>query len=229
MLLPGFGEVELPNLVRAGFAVVLTILLFPGITPLIPVPPLTEWSAFGMVAAEAITGLWLGWLTRVLIQALPVAGQIIASVIGMANILQPDPGLGPQTSAISRLLALAAPVLILSTGLYQLPISAVAGSFRLIAPGTLLPASDTAEQVTGVVAEAFALALRLAAPFVLAATLWQVALGILARLVPQLQIYFAAMPGQILGGITLLGLLGGALLSAWQEHVYAEFQHLPGL
>jgi flagellar biosynthetic protein FliR len=62
-----------------------------------------------------------------------------------------------------------------------------------------------------------------------AAIVWQVGLGLIARLVPQLPIYFAAMPGQILGGLVLLGLLAAATLAAWQAHLDGVFRALPGL
>ena len=96
-------------------------------------------------------------------------------------------------------------------------------------PGALLPSADTAEQVTGAVSDAFALAVRLAAPFMLAAILWHVVMGLLARLVPRLQIYFAAMPGQIIGGLALLILLATALLTSWHAALRAGLLALPGL
>lgn len=229
MLLPGIGEAALPSTIRAGFTLALVAVLLPVVAPLIPPAPDDVWRGLGMVGAEIVTGLWLGWITRLLLLALPVAGQIAADMIGISNVLQPDPALGPQTAALSQALELAGPVLLLATGLYRLPLAALAGSYQLIPPGTLLPVSDTAEQVTGAVSESFALALQLASPFLLAGIVWQVALGLLARLVPQLQVYFAALPGQILGGVVLLGLLGTALLAAWQAHVQTAFAVLPGL
>ena len=189
MLLPGLGEAELPSVVRAGLAVALTALLLPGIGPAVPVPPADPLVGAGMVAAELVTGLWLGWLARLLVQALPIAGQIVSYMLGLSNVLQPDPVLGAQSTALARLLGLAAPVLLLASGLYALPIAALAGSYRLIAPGALLPSGDASESVVQGVAQAFALALRLAAPFVLASIVWQIALALLARLVPRLQVY----------------------------------------
>ena len=229
MLLPGIGEAELPASIRAGFAVALAALLLPVVITLMPAAPDSGWRALGMVGAEIVTGLWLGWLTRLLLLALPVAGQIAASMIGLANVLQPDPALGPQTTALSRALSLAAPVAILAAGLHALPLAALAGSYRLIPPGQLLPAADTAEQVTAAVATAFALALQLAAPFVLAGIVWHLASGLLARLVPNLQVYFASIPGQIIGGIFLLAALSATMLTMWQEQVGAALAALPGL
>ena len=229
MLLPGIGEVELPATIRAGFAVTLTVVLLPVIAPLIPPAPDNIWRCVGMVAAEVLTGLWFGWLTRLLMLALPVAGQIIASVMGQTNVLQPDPALGPQTPVLSSALAMAATVLVLATGLHAMPFMALAGSYDLIPAGTLLPAADTAAQVTRALSEAFALALRLASPFVLASLVWQTGLGVLSRLVPQLHVYFAAMPGEILSGFLLLAVLGTSLFAVWQDYVQAHFAALPGM
>jgi flagellar biosynthesis protein FliR len=120
-------------------------------------------------------------------------------------------------------------VLILRTGLHTLPFAALAGTYDVIPAGKFLPAADTADQVTRALADAFALALRLASPFVLASLVWQTGLGVLTRLVPQLHVFFAAMPGQILAGILLLALLAGGMFGALQQHLQERFLALPGL
>lgn len=227
MLLPGIGEMEVPMPVRAGFALALTVLLLPVLAGMIPAAPVDVLGSALMVVAEIMTGLWLGWITRLVLLALPLAGQIAASMLGIANVLQPNAALGGQSTALSHLMGLAAPVAVLSSGLYVLPLTALEGSYHLIAPGSLLPAADSAMSAIDAVGGCFAVSLRLAAPFVLAGIVWQVALGLLARLVPQLQVYFAALPGQILGGVLLLAALSAPLLTAWQDHAAASFAALP--
>ncbi len=229
MMLPGIGEAELPGTVRLGFTLALTVLLLPVLAPLLPAVPDSTWAVFAMVAAEIATGLWLGWLARLVVLALPIAGQFIASQVGLASVIQPDPDLGPQSTALARLFSLAAPLVILTSGLYALPLTALAGSYRLIAPGALLPVADSTQTVLRAVAEAFALSLRLAAPFIVAGLLWQGALGLLARLVPNLQVFAASIPGQILGGLVLLFLFTAGLVAAWQDEVHTVFTLLPGL
>jgi flagellar biosynthetic protein FliR len=229
MLLPGVGEAELPMTVRAGTALALTFLLLPGLQLLLPEAPADPVVAAAMTAAEIVTGLWMGWLARLLVQGLPMAGQIVSFMLGVSNVLQPDPVLGAQASVIARLFGLAAPLLLLVTGLYAVPLAGLAGSFRLIPPGRLLPAADTAETVVAAVAGAFALAVRLAAPFIVASIVWQVGTGLVARLVPRLQVYMAAMPGQIFGGLLLLGALAGVLASAWLDAARDVLAHFPGI
>jgi len=89
MLLPGLGEAEPPAMLRLGLALGVTTLLVPGIEPLIPPVPEAGLQAAFMVAAEVITGLWLGWLARLLALALPVAGQFIAYMLGSTTFCSP--------------------------------------------------------------------------------------------------------------------------------------------
>ena len=227
-LLPGLGETAPPAMLRAGLALCIALLLLPGLLPDLPQPPDSGAQAGLMVAAEVVTGVWFGWLARLLVLALPMAAQLIAYMIGVSNVLQTDPTLGPQTTAIAGLFQAAAPLLILLTGLYQLPLAGLEGLYRLIPAGSMLPPADSLQTVLRSVADGFTLALRLASPFVLASLVWHVATGLMARFLPRLQIYFVAVPGQILGGLLLLASLSGALLSAWLEATRGGFGALPG-
>ena len=229
MLMPGLGEAEPPSVVRAGLAVALSLLLLPAVAPLIPAMPEARLTSAGMVMAELLVGAMLGWLARLPALALGMAGAVTSYMLGLSNVVQSDPALGGQSSALGRLFGLAAPVLVLSTGLYALPLRALGGSYHVVAPGSLLPAGPVAESVTTAVSVCFGMAVQLAAPFILAGLIWQAALGLLARLAPQLQINAAATPGQIIGGLALLGLLGSRILAAWLDGMSTAWSSLPGL
>lgn len=228
MLLPGFGETEIPPMVRAGLTLALALLLLPALLPTLPAEPATPVALLGLLAGELLIGAWLGWLARLAVFAFGMAGQIVAYMMGLSSVLAPDPALGGQSTALERLFSLTGVLLVLGTGLYALPLRALAGTYTVLAPGKLIAADDGLSLIATAVADSFALALRLAAPFVLVGTIWQIALGFLARLVPRLQVYFIAMPGQILGGFLLLGLLSAALLAAWHDAVEQAFTRLPG-
>ena len=165
-----------------------------------PQVPEASPQAVAMVASEVVTGLWFGWLARVTALALPAAAQFIAYLMGLTSVLQPDPTLGPQTTALAGLANITAPLILLVSGLYALPLEALSGLYQLIPPGTPLPASSSADLAVHVVTQAFALSVRLASPFIVAGIIWHVTIGLIARLVPRIQIYFVSMPGQILGG-----------------------------
>ena len=229
MLLPGLGEAEPPPIVRAGLALAITVLLVPAVAPLVPAVPEIGVGGAAMVAAELLVGAVLGWMARLPALALGMAGAVVSYMLGLSSVVQQDPALGGQSAAMARLFGLVAPVLILSGGLYALPLQALAGSYQLVPPGSVMPAGPLAEGVAGALVECFSLAIRLSAPFLLAGTVFQVALGLLARLVPQLQVYTVTAPGQILGGLVLLGLLGSRILGAWTEAVGTAWSTLPGL
>lgn len=227
-LLPGLGEATLPATVKAGMVLTLTILLLPIVEPLLPPRPQNEAALGLLVMTELANGMWFGWLARVLTISLPLAGQFIADFAGLANVLLPNPELGPQTTAIAQLYDIAVPALILSSGLYTELISALVGFYRLIPPGTLAWVPDSAATTVSVVAHSFDLALRLAAPFILAAIAWHVAIGLIARLVPRLQIFFVALPGQIGLGLLLLAAVAAPTIGAWIAAMHVGFSSLPG-
>ncbi len=226
MLLPALGEAEPPAMLRIGLSLGLVALVLPGVG--IVRPPEDAWHMVAMIGAELWCGGLLGWLARVIALSLSMAGQIISFMLGLSSVIQPDAALG-QSSALMRMFALIAPVLVLSTGLWVLPIGALAGSYTLVPPGAWLPMADSAQAVVNSVADGFVLSMRLAAPFVFASVVWHVALGLTARLVPHIQIYFAAVPGQVVGGLVLLGILASGMLEAWTEAARTGFSALPGL
>jgi flagellar biosynthesis protein FliR len=227
-LLPGLGEAVAPAIVRIGLALSITVLLMPELQPTMPPVPAAGVSLGLMVAGEVITGLWFGWVTRMIVLALPICAQFIGYMIGLSSVLQPDAELGAQSGALGKLFELAAPVVILVSGLYRLPLTALAGLFQLIPPGHLLPVADSTEIAIRAVSTGFSLALQLAAPFVVIAIVWHIAMGLVARIVSRMQIYFVSMPGQIMTGLAVLTITGSAMILAWREGAQAYFIGLPG-
>jgi hypothetical protein len=126
MLLPGLGEEGPPGMVRVGIAGAIAVLLVPVVAPQLPPPPDDFLRLVALLCGELLAGGFLGWLARLVALSLPAAGQIISLATGMSSVLQPDANFGAQTSGIGRLFGAAAPVLILTSGLYALPLSALA-------------------------------------------------------------------------------------------------------
>lgn len=228
MLLPGFGEAEVPPTVRLLLALALALLLLPLLSA--ELPPLPEQPAemLRLLLLETLVGLWLGGLARLAVLALAMAGQAVALMLGLSSVLVQDPSLGQGGTALSRLFGLLAAVFVLASGLYALPVAALAASYGVLPAGQPFPAGLAAEALAAAGADSLALALRLAAPFVLAAVLFNLALGLLARLAPQVQVYFVAVPAQILGGLALLGLLAAPLLALVAAALAGAFARLPG-
>ena len=227
-LLPGLGESVVPAMVRVAIAMCITVLLLPALQPLMPPVPESGLAMGLMIVAEVVTGLWFGWLARMIMLALPSGAQFVAYFLGISSVLQPDAELGAQSTALSKLFELGAPVLILASGFYTLPLKALVGLFQLIPPGQMLPSGDGLQAAVQAVGTAFGLALKVASPFVVASILWHFSVGLVSRVVSRMQICFVALPGQILGGLVLLAVAVGAMTVAWQDGVGPFLSELPG-
>ena len=145
---PGLGENEIPATVRIALAVVLAAMVYPLLRTNLPSLPDTVTGLIGPMGIEILVGAWLGFITRVLVTALAMAGDIVSYMVGLSSVLQLDPSLGAQVPALQRMLGLAAVVLLFASGLYVLPIEAVIGSYQLIPPGGDFDAGGAADLVT---------------------------------------------------------------------------------
>jgi flagellar biosynthetic protein FliR len=228
MLLPGLGEAEVPATLRLALALGLVLVLLPVVSPGLPAMPGDVPGLAFLLLAEIGIGLWIGLLARFLAMALAQAGQVVALLIGLASPLQGDMVLGASATALARMFALATAALVLATGLYEIPLRALVESYAVLPAGMGLPGGAAAETLARKAADSLALALQLAAPFVLAAILFNAGLGLIARLAPQAQVFVVAAPVQILGGFLLIILLLPAILAVWQGAMVQGFQRLPG-
>lgn len=229
MLLPGLGEADVPAPVRLGVALALVAALFPALAPALPPTPDAAAEAVRLVALEVVTGFWLAGLARLLATALGLGLQLGGSLLGLANVLVPDAALGAGASALGRLGSLAVAVLVLSTGLYALPLRALAESYALLPPGAPWPAGAAAEEIAAAGAACLSLALRLAGPFVVAAVMLNLALALISRVAPQLPVFVLGMPAASLAAFVLLALLAPLLLPVFAEALRAGWATLPGL
>jgi flagellar biosynthetic protein FliR len=226
---PGLGENDIPATIRIALAVVLSVLVFPLLRDRLPAVPDAVPGLIGLLVLEIIVGAWLGFLTRVWVMALAIAGDIISLMVGLSSVLQIDPSIGIQVPALQRLMALAAIALLFVSGLYLLPIQAVVGSYDVIAPGSAFDAGGAAQMAIRAVAGSFSLALRLAAPFVITCIVWQAALGFVSRLVPNIHVHVISAPAQILSGLALLSVAIAVLFATWSAEMRQAFLSLPGL
>ncbi len=225
---PGLGEAEVPGTIRIVLPVLLSALTYPLLQNRLPPLPEGIPTLIGFLGLEVIIGAWLGFMARVLVMALAIAGDILSLMVGLSSVLQIDPSAGTQVPALHRMLALAAVALLFASGLYVLPIQAVIGSYDIITPGATLDTGGTAQLVTRAVAASYGLALRLAAPFIIICLVWQAALGFITRLVPNIHVHVVSAPAQILGGLTLLAVAIGLVFANWSAEMRQALSTLPG-
>ncbi|HEX2582429.1 MAG TPA: flagellar biosynthetic protein FliR [Dongiaceae bacterium] len=202
MLTPGLGEATIPARLRLVFALIASISIQPLVLAAGAVPE--HGMLIRFIIAELTAGLFLGALTRIYLLALDMVGSFMATQMGLSNALVNDPITAQQSAALTNLLGLAAVALIFAAGLDREFLEAFVGSYTLIPTGTFRPDSDAMQLFLRVLRQAMGLALQLSAPFALYGTLFFATLGILSRLMPQLQVFFIAVPLQLLAGTALL-------------------------
>jgi flagellar biosynthetic protein FliR len=206
ILLPGFGEAYVPARIRLVFALMVSLALLPMLASRIPVLPADLDRFVALLATEIGIGLFFGSLCRIVLMAIIGAGSLIALQTGIANALSTDPATAQQASVSSNFIVAVALVLIFSTGLDHTTLRALVGTYAVMPPGQLPPMGDFANFLSRTVADSFSLSLQMAAPFLVYGMIFFAAMGVLARLMPALQVFFVAMPLQLLGGLGLLAI-----------------------
>lgn len=220
MLLPAIGESTVPARIRLGLALMLTLVLYPLVTKLYPGGLARNFpAALVLLTGELVIGLFLGMATRLLLAGAQVAGTTIATQLGLGFAMTVDPTQGQQGMLVGNFLALLAVTLILSTDLHHVSLYAVADSFARFPPGQWIPSGDFAEVTVKLVAESFKVGVQVSAPFLAFGLIFNLGLGMLQKMMPQFQIYFAAMPLSIGVGLLLFGLVLTATMAWYTDHV----------
>lgn len=221
MLLPGFGEAYVPQRVRLVFAVVVSLVLMPMVADRLPAMP----AAFDRFAAYLLTeigiGLFFGMIARLILLGTQTAGSVIALQIGLASALVSDPTTQQQAAVTGNFLIALTVVLIFATGLDHMALKGMVGTYGIFAPGMLPPMADVANHGARIVSDSFAVGIQMATPFLVYGIVFAVALGLLARLMPTLQVFFIAMPAQIMAGLGLMAVSLTAMM-LWFLNSYEE-------
>lgn len=203
MILPGFAEGFVFPRARLGFALILAVALAPIAAPALPELPSSSIAALLIVGREVLVGLALGGIVRFLISAMTVAGAIVATQTGLATAAMFDPAQGDQIAVVGRFLSLLAIVALFAADLHYPMLAALADSYLLLPPLALPPVGDIAALALDWFAAAFAVATQLAAPLVIGGVVFYLGLGTLARLMPQVPVFFVIIPVQLGAGIAL--------------------------
>jgi len=214
MLLPGFGEPSIPARVRLAFALALAMAIAPGLAGHIPQPASTALGMGGQIGLETLIGLIFGGAARMLMSALASAGQIAGTEIGIAFAQITDPTINQSGAIISVFLSVMGVALIFATGLDHMFLRGVAGSYDLLALGARAPVGDAAQLALDTASTSFRVGFQIAMPVLAAGMIFRVGLAVLARLIPQIQVFFVVLPLQVMGGFAVfaLGLSAGMLM-----------------
>lgn len=218
-LFPVFGEKSVPQRVRLVLAMAFTLVVLPAVAPQIR-PALEQVKAPAtLFFTEAIAGLAIGAVIRLFVMALQIAGSMAAQATSLAQIFG-GMGADPQP-AIGHVLLTAGLALAVMMGLHVRLTEMLILSYDIFPVGALPGGEIVSSWGLEHVARAFAFAFSLAAPFVVASLVYNVALGVINRAMPQLMVAFVGAPAITAGGLILLLLAAPLLLSLWGDALAA--------
>jgi|TARA_R100000149_G_scaffold61794_1_gene31347 flagellar biosynthetic protein FliR len=221
MLLPGLGETYVPPRIRLSLALVITLVVWPIAAPVLPALPESVGGMAGWVIREVATGLMIGAILRAFMTALATAGEVVSlqttlSFAQSTNPMQAQPG-----STLSAFLTLLGVTLLFATNTHHLFLAGLAGSYELIAPVRPLITADFVELAVRTLADSFMLGIQLAAPVIVFAIIFNLASGLVGRVMPQFQVFFATAPLSILLGLSIftlsLGVVGTIFIDRYRS------------
>jgi flagellar biosynthetic protein FliR len=203
-MMPGLSGGYVPARIRLLFAIMVTLLLLPLVKDMLPAQPDHVLDLAWLLISEVLIGGFFGALIQIVMAALELAGNMISTATGLASALTDDPITQEQSAIVIGLLNLIAVAVIFISGAHHFMIMAIIDSYSLFAPNATLFTKDMLSMVATLLDEAFYMGIRLAAPFLVFEMVFQIASGVLARLSPQLNVFFVVLPAQIILGISIL-------------------------
>jgi flagellar biosynthetic protein FliR len=215
MLLPGLGEITIPMRVRLVVALALTAVLFPLHRAAFQINLQSPGPVVMLLGQELLIGAVLGLTARLAISALQVAGSIVAQQLGLGFVTAVDPTQGQQGVIVGNFLTVLGITLLFATDLHHLLIAALHDSYALFRPGELPPTGDVAAVTVRTIGSAFRIGVQLSAPFLVFGLVFNLSLGVLSRLMPQMQVFFIGLPLSILLGFVVLLLVVGAMMGTF--------------
>jgi flagellar biosynthesis protein FliR len=200
---PLLGHALVPVRIRAGLAALLALAITPALPP--ATPPETLWSLAGALAVESALGTVLGLVVQFIIAGVELGGQLagIQMGFGIANLI--DPQAEAQVTIVAQWQQVLALLVFLALDVHHLLIRAVLESFRTAPAGAVVPDGLGLRGAVALAGELFTVGVRIAAPVVVALLLTNAALGVLARTIPQLNVFVVGFPVNVGVGLVMLG------------------------
>jgi flagellar biosynthetic protein FliR len=214
-IMPGIGDSFVTPRIRIFIALSMSLVLAPIVYPYLPnpIPPVTMLAV--LIGMEFIVGLFIGTIARIFMSALDTAGMIMSMQSGLGNAQLFNPAFMSQGSLLGALLSISGVVLIFVTNLHHLLFLGLVGSYEMFPVGEVPDSGSMAELVTSAVASSFLIGVQISSPFLVVGLLMYIGMGVLTRLMPQVQIFMVAIPLQIAVSLITLALVVSAGLLFW--------------
>jgi flagellar biosynthesis protein FliR len=226
MVLPALGQSNIPVRIKIAIAVLLTLIILPLHRTAYTIDMSSMTPLLVSMLHEIIIGVVLGATAQVAMSALQVAGSVIAQQLGLGFVTAVDPTQGQQGVVIGNFLTMLGVTLLFATDSHHLIIAALNDSYTIFAPGDLVPSGDVAELATRAFSAAFKIGMQLSAPFLVFGLVFNIGLGVLARLMPQMQVYFVGVPLSILTGFLIFAAVLAAMMGTFLDYFVSVMHDL---
>jgi flagellar biosynthetic protein FliR len=207
MIMPGIGDSLVPANIRLYIALGLSLVVAPLIRPYIPVPLPAFAIMASLIVMEFVTGLFIGTIARILMMALDTAGMLVSLASGVSNAQVFNPSLAVQGSVFGAFFSMAGVTLLFVTNMHHLLIYGLVESYELFPIGGVPEAGSMAELMARAVSASFLTAVQITVPFIVVSLLLYIGMGVLSRLMPQVQVFILALPVQILLAFVTLAIV----------------------
>lgn len=204
MLMPGFMTSYINMRYRLSIALGISVVLYPFLADSLPPPPTDFLAHIKIYMYEITYGVFFGLIMQFAFTALNLAGNFAGTAIGFSNAQLFDPSTQSQSLVLESFFSITALTVIFVTDLHHTMISAVISSYELFPVAAQFPSDDMANYLAKSLAESFMTGFRLASPFIAFTLIFYSGMGLISRLMPQLNIFFLSLPLQLYLGIGLL-------------------------
>lgn len=217
---PIFNNAAMPVRIRlaAGFAITLAIA---PILPPMPAVPAGSWSGLFVILQQMLIGLLLGFALRVAFWAIDLTGQLIGLQMGLSFAVFYDPTNATQTPVVSNFLGLLAMLIFLALDGHLLTLAMLAESFTLLPVSTQPFAGKTYWVVIAWGATLFSSGVLLALPLVAALLIANIAMGVLSRVAPTLNLFAVGFPVTLFSGFLVI-MISLPYFSAALERLFSD-------
>ena len=229
MIMPGLGDSFTPQRLRLMIALGLSLVLFPVILPKLPNPLPETTLLMSLIVMEFIIGLFFGTVARVFMMALDTAGMLVSLQSGLGNAQLFNPAFAAQGSIMGAFFSVTGVLILFATNMHHFLIYGVVGTYEMFPVGGVPDTASMAELMSRAVSASFLVGVQIAIPFLVVTMMLYIGMGVLSRLMPQVQVFILSIPVQIIVSLLTLTLTLTAIYIFWIEKFEAGMSYFLSL
>ena len=201
---PFFNHSSFPTILRISLALLLSLVIFPLQNSILFVAPTSIYIFFLDILRELLIGFTIGLSAQLIFTGIQFGGELISVQMGLSTATLLDPGQNQQTTLISQLYNLFALVIFISIGGHRLFVQSMVQTFDMIPLGDFYISANLNSQITTIFGQIYAIGFQISAPVFVASFLTTVAMALVTRAIPQINVFVIAPPFQIIIGFAMI-------------------------